>query len=430
MTDQSFSVESFEKAIQLSAAMPKPEYLHDANVFGIGAAKGFLSAGVHAGVKRKKKDVALIYSALPAVAAGVFTTNVLRAAPVLVCEQHLQSSTSTRAIVCNSGNANACTGEQGLKDAFTMAEATAKSLGLAASEVLVSSTGVIGQPLPIDNVVTGINQAALLIADSNESHHDAAEAIMTTDTFAKEYAVKVELTSGKTIHIGGVAKGSGMICPNMATMLSFVATDAKIDKALLQAALQTANEYSFNRITVDGDTSTNDMVAVLANGAAGAETILSNTENFERFKTALQYVLTVLAKLIVKDGEGATKLVEITVAGAKSEADAVQAARTVANSNLVKTAIHGEDANWGRIVAALGRAGIAFLPENVEIFFNSLPILRKNYQVVFNEDEAKAVLSQKEIQICIHLNDGDARATVWTCDLSEGYVQINGSYRT
>lgn len=418
-------------AFEVAKAAPTPDYIADAtgnDTHEAWAAKGFFTAGLHTGVKRKKKDLALIYSEFPAVAAGVFTTNVLRAAPVLVSELHLKLSGTTRAIVCNSGNANACTGDQGLLDAQQMADAAAHALGIQPEEVLVSSTGVIGQPLPIDLILTGISQAAQLL--TNTQHRSAVEAIMTTDTFAKSYAVDVTLTSGKQIRIGAIAKGSGMICPNMATMLAFVTTDAAIEKSLLQSALLDANELSFNRITVDGDTSTNDMALVLANGAADAEEIVTGSENFVRFKMALQRVLTVLAKLIVVDGEGATKLIEIVVSGAKTETEAAEAAKTIANSNLFKTAMHGEDANWGRIIAALGRSGVKFNPAQVEIALGDMPVLQKNYKVDFSEARAKEILSEPYIKVGVCLNDGAASATVWTCDLSAEYVRINGSYRT
>ena len=395
---------------------------------GITAPAGFTAAGIHCGVKKAKKDLALVFSGAPAVAAGVFTQNKVPAAPVMVDKKQLKHSSAIRAIVVNSGNANACTGERGLNDALAMVKATAQALGIGEGEVLISSTGVIGQYLPIDKVTAGIREAASCL--HTEGGADAAVAIMTTDTFAKELAVKVDV-AGVPVTIGGMAKGSGMIAPNMATMLGFVTTDCAISAALLQETLKRAADRSFNRITVDGDTSTNDMVGLLANGKADNPVLNSRTDSgYSAFYDALEYLMTRLAKMIVVDGEGATKFVEIRVQGASREEDAVQAARAIANSSLVKTAIHGEDANWGRILAAVGYSGIDFNPEAVEILFGDLPILRQHYCIDFSEEKAKEVLSRKEIAIIVDLHQGDASAVFWTCDLSREYVAINANYRT
>jgi glutamate N-acetyltransferase/amino-acid N-acetyltransferase len=293
--------------------------------------------------------------------------------------------------------------------------------------VLVSSTGVIGQYLPIDKIITGIEMLAGQL--SVDGHTDAAEAIMTTDTYMKEAAVRVTL-NGTAVTIGGMAKGSGMIAPNMATMLAFITTDAALSPDALQTALRRANDRSFNRITVDGDMSTNDMALMLANGAAGGKAIAPGSPAFETFCEALEVVMAKMAKMIARDGEGATKLVEIRVTGAHSEAEAAQAAESVANSNLVKTAIHGADANWGRILAAVGYSGIDFNPDLVSISFNDLPILKPNYQIVIDEAKAKVVLQQENIVVQIDLAQGNAEAKFWTCDLSKEYVHINASYRS
>ena len=394
---------------------------------GIAAPLGFTAAGIHCGVKKAKKDLSLVYSSLPAVGAAVFTTNKVQAAPVLVDRLQLERSPSFRAILVNSGNANACTGDRGMEDAWAMVRATASALSIKEDEVLVSSTGVIGQYLPIAKIVTGAGQAVSLLMNEGTA---AAEAIRTTDTFTKETAVECTL-GGVTVRIGGMAKGSGMIAPNMATMLAFVTTDAKIDRDVLQHSTRLASDRSFNRISVDGDTSTNDMVLVLANGMAGNAPIDSVQHPFyEPFYRALEEVLIRLSKMIVMDGEGATKFIEIRMIGAATEAEAAQAARAVANSNLVKTAINGEDANWGRILAAVGYSGIDFDPAAVEIQFGDVPILRRKYAIDFSEEQAKAVLERKEIVITVNLNQGTASAVFWTCDLSQEYVAINANYRT
>ncbi|HTY36527.1 MAG TPA: bifunctional glutamate N-acetyltransferase/amino-acid acetyltransferase ArgJ [Bacteroidota bacterium] len=394
---------------------------------GVTAPKGFRAAGMYCGIRKVKKDIAMIVSDVPATSAGVFTLNKTQAACVLVDKTQLKRSPVCSAIVVNSGNANACTGERGLNDTWDMIKATATALNIPEEQVMVSSTGVIGQYMPMDKVLPAIGELAGILSTSGNT--DAAEAIMTTDTFSKEAAVHFSL-GPKVVTIGGVAKGSGMIAPNMATMLAFITTDIVISQELLSKALRSANNRSFNRITVDGDMSTNDMVIVMANGLAGNAPLTENSEEFQLFAAALEYVLIKLAKMIAKDGEGATKLVEIMVKGATSEEEAAQAARAVANSNLVKTAIHGADANWGRILAAVGYSGIDFNPDNVEISFGELPVLKKNYEIVLDEDKAKEILLKDSVVVVIDLNQGNQFARFWTCDLTKDYVHINASYRS
>ena len=394
---------------------------------GVCAAQGFLASGIFAGIKKKKKDVALIYSTVPALAAGVFTQSRTVAACVTLDRQKLRRSGTARAILVNSGNANACTGERGMMNAKQSAATTAAALGIKESQVLVSSTGVIGQFLPMEKRTAGVYDAvAALSADGGA---DAALGICTTDTFPKEYAVQIDI-GGVPVRIGGIAKGSGMIAPNMATMLAFITTDVRISHPMLTKAFARANDMSFNRITVDGDTSTNDMAVILANGQAENRTITAEGKDFTLFYAALEHVLIVLSKMIVKDGEGATKFIEVTVKGAKTKHEAETACRTVCTSSLVKTAIHGEDANWGRILAAVGRSGIRFRPERTEIFFDDLRILGADYDIRFSEERAKKVLEQKELSVTVDLHGGKHSATFWTCDLSAEYVRINGSYRT
>lgn len=393
---------------------------------GITAPKGFKAFGIHCGIKKAKKDLALIYSELPATAAGVFTKNKVVAAPVIQCKDSLQKSETFHAILINSGNANACTGSLGLENAFSMANETAKKLNINLNQVFVSSTGVIGEQLPMDKVINGIDKICSLIDDGDDL--SAAQAIMTTDTFPKIFH-KSFIINEKEVSIGGIAKGSGMIHPNMATMLAFITTDAKIQKTLLQKTLKKVTDLTFNKIVVDGDTSTNDMVLMLANGASGVE-IIEDTDEYNIFEKNLYDVLKKLSIDIVKDGEGATKLIEINVIGALSDLEAEKAARQVALSPLVKTAIHGEDANWGRIIAAVGYSGIDFNPDLFEIEINEIPILNKNYEVTLPVQLANQTLKSSEIKINLYLNVGNGKATIWTCDFSEEYVKINGSYRS
>jgi glutamate N-acetyltransferase/amino-acid N-acetyltransferase len=393
---------------------------------GVTAPQGFQAAGVHCGLKKEKLDLAVIYSTVPAVAAGVFTVNAVKAAPILVTMEHLAKG-EARAVVVNSGNANACTGEKGLADARQMARTAAQELGINEMEVIVASTGVIGVPIKIDLVQQGIREAVKSLSAAGGA--GAAEAIMTTDTFKKELAISFEL-GGKAVTIGAMAKGSGMIHPNMATMLGFVTTDVAIQQETLQVALKEANDRSFNMITVDGDTSTNDMVSIMANGAAGNNKITLDHPDFGRFQTALNYISTELAKLIAKDGEGATKLIEVQVKNARTVADARKAALAVAKSSLVKTAIFGEDANWGRILCAVGYSGAQFDPDKVDIALGDEMMAINGAGLAFNEENAKGILEQQQVIIYIDLKDGEAEAAAWGCDLSYEYVKINGSYRT
>ncbi|HET9135165.1 MAG TPA: bifunctional glutamate N-acetyltransferase/amino-acid acetyltransferase ArgJ [Candidatus Kapabacteria bacterium] len=395
--------------------------------FGITYARGFKAGGLYCGIRKKKKDLAIIYSDVPASVAAVFTQNKTIAAPVIISKKTFASSATTQAIVVNSGNANACTGEQGMIDAQKMVDATAAALSLPTDQILVASTGVIGQFLPIENIESGIVALATELTDNGSN--DAAEAIMTTDTFMKSFELSVNIGSGE-IRIGGIAKGSGMIEPNMATMLAFLTTDAKIEKALLQKAFFSVVSQTFNRISVDGDMSTNDMAVLLANGASNTPPLEEGTTEYDLFYEGLLKVTTELAKMIARDGEGATKLIEIEVAGATTEAEALKVARSVANSNLVKTAIHGEDPNWGRILAAIGYSGIDLDPAFVELWLNNYPILQQQYQIVIDEIPVQHSLSAKDIQLSINLNRGSAETRFWTCDLTKEYISINASYRS
>ncbi len=393
---------------------------------GITAPIGFLSAGIHCGIKRYKKDLALIMSEVPATAAAIFTQNKVQAAPVLLSKKHLISNDTFRAIIVNSGNANACTSERGMRDAIEMAFLTASRLNVKPEEVFVSSTGVIGEPLPMEKIRKGIDKIVDIL--SEDEGIAAAEAIMTTDTFPKFTSIKFDV-NGKTGTVGGIAKGSGMIHPNMATMLAFITSDVQIEKSHFQNLLKKTADRTFNRITVDGDTSTNDMVIALANGLSGVE-IKEGDVSAQVFENALFEVMKKLATDIVKDGEGATKFIEVIVEGALNDNDALKAARSVAKSPLVKTAVHGEDANWGRILAAVGYSGITFYPDDTEIYINGTCILGKNYEVKLSIEEANKTLKSEQIELLIKLNDGYGKANYWTCDFSEEYVKINGSYRT
>jgi glutamate N-acetyltransferase/amino-acid N-acetyltransferase len=388
--------------------------------------QGFRAGGIHCGIKKSRKDLALIVSELPATAAAVFTLNKVQAAPVLASKMNLSKRRYHRAIIVNSGNANACTGDNGYIDAVTMLNETASEIGADAEEIFVASTGVIGEPLPIGKIVSGIH--SINPALSRKDFSSAAEAIMTTDTFRK-CASSTFIIDGGEVTIYGMAKGSGMIHPNMATMLGFVLTDAAIDKNVFQALLKKTSDRTFNRIIVDGDTSTNDMVVALANGASGAA-VIREKESYKIFEEELYRVLKKLSIDIVKDGEGATKLIEVKVEGAESDEDAVKAARTIALSPLVKTAFHGEDANWGRIIAAAGYSGIEFDPAKFEIFINGVRILEQNYKVTMPNAEANATLKPESIELLVRLNGGSGTASCWTCDFSEEYVRINGSYRS
>lgn len=396
---------------------------------GITAPLGFTASGIACGIKkgsRAGKDLALIVSDGSASAAGAFTRNKVKAAPVIVSMEHLESGRA-RAIVATSGNANACTGQEGLDDARAIAGAVAKALGISQQEVLVASTGVIGVRMPVEKVVGAIPMAVAAL--SRDGGADASEAILTTDSTVKESAVELE-TGGSTVRIGGMAKGSGMIHPDLATMLAFITTDISISPQALKRALVLAVEDTFNMITVDGDTSTNDSVIALASGRAENDEICCDGPDFAAFVSGLNQVAADLAKMIVRDGEGATKLIEVKVKGAGSVQDARKIARTIASSNLVKTAVFGNDANWGRILAAAGRAGAELDPDTVDIYLGSVKVAEAGQGVPFPEDEAREQLDRKDVTITVDLHLGDGLASAWTCDLTYDYVKINASYRT
>jgi glutamate N-acetyltransferase/amino-acid N-acetyltransferase len=391
---------------------------------GVTLPRGFQASGVHCGIKKSRPDLALIVSEKQAQAAGVFTSNLVKAAPVLVTMEHLESGFAG-AIVVNSGNANACTGETGLRDARTMAAETAAALGISPQEVLVASTGVIGKALPIDDVRKGIRIAASRLSPRGSG--DAAQAILTTDRTTKEIAL-IGRICGRDVSIGGICKGSGMIHPNMATMLGFITTDVAITPVMLKKALVQSVDESFNMITVDGDTSTNDMVLAMANGLAGNTVIDEEGLDFCEFCRGLRAVTAFLAKMIVKDGEGATKFVEVRVVGADTVEAARRIAKTVASSNLVKTAIFGADPNWGRILAAAGRAGVDFHPDLTDVYIGDVLVACSGKANGFDEAGARSVLAERNIEITIDLNIGNRTASAWTCDLTYDYVKINASY--
>ena len=388
------------------------------------SASGFLAGAVHAGIKSEDElDLAILCSEVPCKAAGVFTTSQIKSAPVILSQKHIARKRA-QAIVVNSGCANACMGGQGLADARVMANLAAAKLGISPEEVLVASTGVIGVPLPIDKIRAGIPKIKL----AREGGHDFCRAIMTTDTRPKEMAVHVD-SRGTKFTIGGVAKGIGMIHPNMATMLCFIATDAVVSADFLQAALQKAVDCSFNMVSIDGDTSPSDCAFLLANGLAGNEPV--DFDNGGAFQEALNAVCTHLAKSMARDGEGATKLIEVIVEGAEDQTGARQAARTIAGSPLVKAAIHGNDPNWGRIVAALGRSGARVREDRLDVYLNDVCVMKQGCPTPFSKAEMISALSNSDnvlIRLCLHLGDG--QATAWGCDLSEEYVRINSSYTT
>lgn len=399
---------------------------------GITAPKGFLSSGIYCGIKQGtvKKDLALIYSEVPATASGMFTNNKVKGAPIYVCKDHLANKRA-QAIIINSGNANTCNGQDGLNKAKKMTSLQAKALNLKTDDVLVASTGVIGVPLNIDAIKNGI--PLLTEKLSKNGNEDAASAIMTTDTFMKQLAAEFYI-GDKKITIGTMAKGSGMIEPNMGTMLSFITTDLSISPKLLDEALKSTVNVTYNRVSVDGDTSTNDSIFILANGQANNPTITEKDEDYNIFVNVLKEINTIMAKNIAKDGEGATKLLECQISGALSEKDAVTFGKSVINSSLVKTAMFGSDANWGRILCALGYADVEFDPSKVDVSFTSnageIEVCKNGSSVPFDEDKAKSILNQKEIVIKVNLSQGNYSAYVWGCDLSYDYVKINGDYRS
>lgn len=384
---------------------------------------GFSADGLHAGFKKRKLDFGWIVSEVPASVAGVYTTNRVIAAPLIVTKQ-AQQQEKMQAIVVNSGVANSCTGQKGLEDAYTMQEWTAKKLGIANDLVGVASTGVIGEFLPLDKLENGLSRIVV-----NGNADDFAQAILTTDTVTK--TITVEETFGKdVVTMSGVAKGSGMIHPNMATMLAFITCDANISSQTLQKALSQEVETTFNQITVDGDTSTNDMVLVLSNGCTQNQEIIEGTEDYDRFVAMLHVVMTDLAKKIAKDGEGATKLIQVDVTGAKDSLSARMVAKSIVGSSLVKTAIFGEDANWGRIIAAIGYAGVDLDVERIDIALEHLPVMVQSSPVSFDQEEMEEVMQKDQITISVNLNSGSESGRAWGCDLSYDYVKINALYRT
>ena len=401
---------------------------------GVTAAKGYEAASTAAGIKYQgRTDMALIYSQVPCVSAGTFTTNVVKAAPVKWDRQIVDSGAGVQAVVVNSGIANACIGEEGMGYCKETAEAAAKALNIDAAGVLVGSTGVIGMQLPMQKLVDGIQVLAGQKAEGLQSGHDAALAIMTTDTVEKEMAVEIEI-GGKTVTIGGMSKGSGMIHPNMCTMLAFITTDAAITKEALQKALSEDVEDTYNMISVDGDTSTNDTAILLANGLAGNQEITYASPEYETFKEALHMVNETLAKKMAGDGEGATALFEVKVVGAESIKQAKTLAKSVVCSNLTKAAIAGHDANWGRILCAMGYSGVQFDPEKVDLFFESkagkLQIIENGVATDYSEEVATKILSEPEITATADIKMGDYSATAWGCDLTHEYININADYRS
>lgn len=401
---------------------------------GVTAAKGFLAAGLAAGIKKgNTKDMAMVYSEIPCVAAGTFTTNVVKAAPVKWDQHIVYDQSVAQAIVCNSGVANACTGEEGYSYCRQTAEEAAGVLGIPTESVLVASTGVIGKQLPMEILKKGVKNLVPLLSPTREAGTLAAQSIMTTDTVSKEVAVELEL-GGKKVTIGGMCKGSGMIHPNMCTMLGFVTTDVAISKELLQKALSQVVADTYNMVSVDGDTSTNDTVLLLANGMAENPVITEENEDYKEFVKALLYVNTCLAKKIAADGEGASALFEVKVVGAATKEQAVTLSKSVITSNLTKAAIFGHDANWGRILCAMGYSGAKFDPEKVDLYFESaagkLQIIENGVALDYSEEEATKILSEKEVTAIADIKMGEASATAWGCDLTYEYVKINADYRS
>jgi glutamate N-acetyltransferase/amino-acid N-acetyltransferase len=393
----------------------------------IASPKGFKATGIHCGLKHKKKDLALLFSEVPASVAGVFTTNAIKAAPLLITKDVVYQTGKMQAIIVNSGNANACTGKQGMADAYTMQKLTAEKLGIARNLVGVASTGVIGEMMKMDPVITGIQQ--LEPVDELEGAIGFSQSIMTTDTVTKDTAYKT-MIDGKEVIIAGTAKGSGMIEPNMATMLGFITTDANIESKYLQSALKTITDITFNSITVDGDTSTNDMVIVMANGMAENNTLTPDHPDWKNFVKTLHAVSQDLAKMIAKDGEGATKLIEVEVKGAISDVEARKIAKTVVGSPLVKTAVFGNDANWGRIIAAVGYSGATLDPFAITIHLGSTKVVENGEPVSFSEEDLIVYLKQPEVKIFVDIHQGAGHGLAWGCDLTYDYVQINASYRS
>lgn len=388
--------------------------------------KGYKAGGMHCGIKRKRLDLGYIVSDVPAVVAGVYTTNIFQAAPLQVTQESIAKENKIQAIIVNSGNANACTGEQGISDALEMQKEFANQLGIQEHLVAVTSTGVIGELMPMDKVKAGIKQ---ILQPEFEAEDNFKHAILTTDTCIKQISVQIKI-DGKTVSIGGAAKGSGMIHPNMATMLGFITTDANVAHEDLLAALKDVTNQTFNMITVDGDTSTNDMVLVMANGMAENEKLSKNHPDWDVFKEGLKIVSEELAKKIARDGEGATKLVEVQVNGAYSHNAARAVGKSIISSNLVKTAIYGTDPNWGRIVTAIGYSGVPVEPNLIKVSIGSYKVFENGLPCPIVEEEVKEYLGLDTVKIIVELNQGNYSATAYGCDLTYDYVKINASYRT
>ena len=395
---------------------------------GVTSPQGFHAGATYAGIKKKADnvlDLGILFSEAPCKAAALFTTNRIKAASVVLCQQRLQSGKAA-AIVVNSACANACNGEQGLSDAIEMADLAAWDIGLSSEDILVASTGMIGKPLPMELIRVGVGQIVL----SREGGHELARAMMTTDTVPKETAVAVK-AGDNAFTIGGTAKGSGMIHPNLATLLCFLTTDAAVDIDFLRLSLRKAVDVSFDMVSIDGDTSPNDMVLIMANGLAGNEVVTGqDSDQASAFQQALEQVCIYLAKCIASDGEGASKLIEVTISGASSVAEARLAARVVVSSPLVKAAVHGSDPNWGRMVAAVGRSGVEVVESKIDLHIDNICLVKAGHQLPFDREKVRAVLSGNKVPITIQLNLGTATATAWGCDLSEEYVTINSQYMT
>ncbi len=401
---------------------------------GVTAAKGFQATGCAAGIKyTNRNDMAMIYSEKPCMVAGTFTTNVVKAAPVLWDKKVVQESAFAQAVVVNAGIANAGTGQTGMNCCSQTAQAVSKLLSIPAESVLIGSTGVIGFQLPMDKIEAGVAKMVTTLGDSSEDGTTAAKSIMTTDTISKEAAASFEI-DGVTVTVGGMSKGSGMIHPNMCTMLGYVTTDVAISKELLQEALSTDVKDTFNMISVDGDTSTNDTLLLMANGMAGNKEITEKDDNYQKFLEALNYVNTTLAKMMAGDGEGASAMIEVQVLHADTKENAILLSKSVVGSSLVKAAVYGHDANWGRVLCALGYSGASFDPDAIDLYFagknQKLLVYHDGAGTDFSEEEATAVLSEKEVTFIADMKMGDASATAWGCDLTYDYVKINADYRS
>jgi glutamate N-acetyltransferase/amino-acid N-acetyltransferase len=401
---------------------------------GVTAPKGYRAAGLHTGIRKNKmkKDMALLVSDVPANVAGVFTLNTVQAAPVIYDRRLCSEVKMCQALVVNSGVANTCTGDEGLRDAEKMAQIVAHNLNIDEKLVAVASTGVIGMRLPMDVIETGISNLKEKLAYSIDAGTDAAEAIKTTDIYKKELAVTLDI-KGKTVTLGGMCKGSGMINPNLGTVLSFITTDANISSELLDAIIREDVEDTYNMVSVDGDMSTNDTLMIFANGMAGNEELTEEDEDFQRFKAAVRYINKTFVKAIASDGEGATKMFQVNVSGLETKEDARHLAKAIVSSTLVKCAMYGADANWGRIVCAMGQSSVKFDPYRVDIEISSvagqLQIVKNGVTTDYDENEATHILSEKQIKLAAHMNQGDEKATAWGCDLTYDYIKINADYR-